>query len=777
MKPLCILLFCILTFAQPGLAQSDRGVTPIANTEAGRRIPKAGVTRAVVIGISDYQDAAIPDLRYAHRDAEAFANFLRSPAGGALNTDLLKVLTNDQATAGHIAEALDALVEQAREGDKVIIYFSGHGDVERKTVSQPGFLLCWDAPAQVYMGGGTYSLAFLQEILTTLSIQNKAKVWFIADACHAGKLAGSQIGGAQATSANLAKQYANEIKILSCQPNEFSIEGEQWGGGRGVFSYHFVDGLYGLADGNGDRAITLMEMGRHLEDRVSTEVAPIGQMPLIMGNRAEKLAEVDAKILMDLRSGMLLQMANLSSIDSKGLEDEVLAGVDTSIRELYRLFQQTLQSKQFLEPPNRCANYYYEKLAAEPGLARLHSTMRRNYAACLQDDAQQVMNTMLKTGLTPEVLKSARAGKIYQNYPAYLEKSAALLGNQHYMYATLQARKCFFEGKIKRKNQDKKNAFFQALQWQAELPHAFVELIHTYSAEQADSAFFYANKAITAAPGWVLPYIRLASFYEFQLGQIQKADSLLNQAFLVDSNAVILWYEKARFCQRQGKFEASEQWFKKVISSAADGICFPCAHNELGYTYLYNNRIAEAEQAFKQAIQLDSTVANIQNSLGVLYLQSQRYLEAEQPLKTAIKMDSTFVNAYINLIEVFNATNRYLEAERTAKQTIRLDSTQARSYYLLAVTYIKTNRAVDAEYTAQKGIQMAPSPDSYYYLALIQSNMNQVDKSFESLEKSLKMEAAYFDYMEADPELAPLRARPEQWKALMKKYFPDQVKD
>ncbi|MBK6995454.1 MAG: caspase family protein [Lewinellaceae bacterium] len=770
-------LLLVLLLSLPYLASSQN--TPAANSgeKSIKPILQSSITWAVVIGISDYQDPAIPDLRYAHRDAEAFANFLRSPVGGSLNADHLKVLTNNQATAGHIAEALDALVEQAQEGDKVIIYFSGHGDVERKTVSQPGFLLCWDSPSQVYMGGGTYSLAFLQEILTTLSTQNKAKVWFVADACHAGKLAGSQIGGAQATSANLAKQYANEIKILSCQPNEFSIEGEQWGGGRGVFSYHFVDGLYGLADGNGDRAITLMEMGRHLEDRVSTEVAPIGQMPLVLGNRAEKLADVDSRILADLRSGKLLQMANLSAIDSRGLEDEVLAGVDTSIRELYRLFKQALHNKQFLEPQNTCANYYYEKLAAEPGLARLHSTMRRNFAACLQDDAQQVMNTMLKTGLTPEVLKAARAGTIYKNYPAYLEKSAALLGKEHYMYATLQARKCFFEGKIKRKNQDKKSAFFQALQWQTELPHAYVELIHTYTAEQADSAFFYANKAISAAPGWVLPYVKLASFSEFQLGQIEKADSLLNLASKLDSNAVIVWYEKARFYQRQWKLEASEHWFKKVISSAAEGICFPCAHNEFGYTYLYNNQISEAEQEFKQAIQLDSTVANFHNSLAALYLETKRYLDAEQPVRTAIKLDSTFVNAYINLAHVFNASNRYLEAERTIKLALQLDSSQAISYYHLAVSYVKTNRAVDAENVVLKLVQRIPSAESYYYLARIQSIMNQIDKSFESLEKSLKIEASYYEYIVEDPELVPLRARTEQWKALMKKYFPDKVKD
>ncbi len=108
-------------------------------------------TYAVVVGISDYQDEQIPDLRFADRDAEAFAKFLRSPAGRALDEDHLKVLINNQATAAQFAIALDWLWEVAKEKDKVIIYFSGHGDVERKSITQPGYLLCWDAPSRVYM--------------------------------------------------------------------------------------------------------------------------------------------------------------------------------------------------------------------------------------------------------------------------------------------------------------------------------------------------------------------------------------------------------------------------------------------------------------------------------------------------------------------------------------------------------------------------------------------------------------------------------------------------
>ena len=72
------------------------------------------MTRAVVVGISDYQDAAIPDLRFADRDAEVFAAWLRSPAGGSVAERNLVLLTNQQATTAQFAKALDGLIETAK---------------------------------------------------------------------------------------------------------------------------------------------------------------------------------------------------------------------------------------------------------------------------------------------------------------------------------------------------------------------------------------------------------------------------------------------------------------------------------------------------------------------------------------------------------------------------------------------------------------------------------------------------------------------------------------
>ena len=53
------------------------------------------------------------------------------------------------------------------------------------------------------MAGGALHYPCCRKLFPTLSIQNKAKVIVITDACRSGTLAGSSVGGSQATAANL----------------------------------------------------------------------------------------------------------------------------------------------------------------------------------------------------------------------------------------------------------------------------------------------------------------------------------------------------------------------------------------------------------------------------------------------------------------------------------------------------------------------------------------------------------------------------------------------
>ncbi|MFN0015176.1 MAG: tetratricopeptide repeat protein [Saprospiraceae bacterium] len=728
------------------LSAQQKGATPLSPAHPLTLSP-AG-TRVVVVGISDYQDPAIPDLRFADRDAEAFANFLRSPAGGSLDGDHLKILTNEKATMGKVAAALDWLLDVCKEGDRAIIYFSGHGDVERKTISQPGYLLCWDAPPQIYMSGGAFNLRDLEEVVSTLSIQNKVHAIVIADACHAGKLSGAGIGGAQITGASLARQYANEIKILSCQPHEYSIEGEQWGGGRGAFSYHLLDGLLGLADRNADTSVTLSEIDRYLEDHVTPEVAPQRQTPLVLGNKTEHLAAVFPEILAELKKGKTGQLAVFSRIDSRGLEDDVLAGVDTTIRQVYRLFKKALDDKTFFEPVGACADVFYDKLIAEPKLERLHHTMRRNYAAALQDDAQQAVNNLMKAEKTEVRLYRLERVKKYGPYPRYLARAAELLGPKHYLYATLQGRKCYYEGTLLqlesplnpdtllgRRLLDK---YRESLDWQPDAPLTYLAMseVFTRILRNTDSIYWYGHKAIEAAPNLISAYTLTAARL-FWPKMTHYAQPLLDQAMALDSTRAAIWIAYGNWHYFRGNKDVSESYFRKA---AALDSTYTEPYYRLGILYFDRGKMQESRQYFLKAAQSDKPQPSTFDYLACIHFNVGEYVEAEkyflqglaiEPyyalllihyasncwkanrpeeakalLLKAMAYDSTSFQTLLNIGQAFYYNRFYPEAETVLQKGLALDSTDAYSWVLLGQLYRATQREEAAIKAVERGVRL-----------------------------------------------------------------------
>jgi len=422
-------------------AQTEKSTTPIPTQNSKPNTQNS--TRAVVVGISDYQDAAIPDLRFADRDAEAFADWLRSPAGGGVPEENIRLLINNKATVGQTAVALiDWLLESTMPGDRVIIYFSGHGEMESRLLNQLGYLLLWDSPAHVSIAGAL-PVDLLKQVVTTLSVERKANVMVIADACRAGKLASSSVIGAQLTNANLGRQFASEQKILSCQANEYSVEGEQWGGGRGAFSYHLVNGLYGLADLDNNEYITLLEIEHFIQDRVPTEVMPVSQIPFAVGDKNAVVARVDKELLRKVKQGEEVTLAPFSGLEQRGLIQETLAKADSSIITWFWAFQHALKEKRFLEPADDCAEKYYKLLLQQADVEPLHNYLRRNYAAALMDAGQQVVNRLMKTD--PATIDNIwRRQANWDHIPEQMARAADLLGEKHYYYRILKAKEFYF---------------------------------------------------------------------------------------------------------------------------------------------------------------------------------------------------------------------------------------------------------------------------------------------------------------------------------------------
>jgi len=80
---------------------------------------------AVIVGVASYNH--MPTLRYTDDDAYRMYAFLKSPEGGALKNDQMRILIDEDATKVKITKAMEDVFLQAGPNDLVLMYFSGHG--------------------------------------------------------------------------------------------------------------------------------------------------------------------------------------------------------------------------------------------------------------------------------------------------------------------------------------------------------------------------------------------------------------------------------------------------------------------------------------------------------------------------------------------------------------------------------------------------------------------------------------------------------------------------
>ncbi len=535
--------------------------------------------RAVIVGISNYENAEIPDLRFAHRDAQAFYDYLISPAGGNVQEDNIQLLIDQNATGGNVHKALYWLIKEAQEGDKSIIYFSGHGDVETIFADEPGHLLVYDSPNTIYQIN-SLRIDDLKRIVNTLSQAKRSKVTVYTDACRSGKLAGSGVKGPQATAAALTSQFSDEVKIMSCQPNEFSIEGEQWGEGRGLFSYFLIKGLTGLADADQDLAVNLKELQRYLEDSFDEELTDVQQTPVTVGDKNQLLSYVDESALAQIDPAQY------------AIADEMIKSPQGSIitsDSLLQRFYDALSSGILLNEKNS-ATHYYELILEDQSLQNKQDIIKGDLIAALSDNAMKAINQYLGSDLNELKKRYDYNDSNYLKYADYLEKASELLGPVHYLFPQMKTKSIYFSVVAQRLNLEKLqsekdsyndliNQLEDALKFENRSAFIYNELgLLNMNIENYDEALNMWDKAIELSPQWALPYANKSHVY-------------------------ILKKE----------FDESIHWASLAINISPD---FTSPYSNLAAAYLAKGNLEQAINYTKKALSLDPGECAWLNNLG-----------------------------------------------------------------------------------------------------------------------------------------------------------------
>ncbi|HEY2019144.1 MAG TPA: tetratricopeptide repeat protein, partial [Bryobacteraceae bacterium] len=226
---------------------------------------------AVIVGISRYKNlAAQNQLKFPERDAQAIKTILINPEGGSFKEENVHVLIGSQATLANIRKEIGTwLPSQSKDGDRVLIYFAGHGFIDKS--SGKGYLAPYDIDPQQIAATG-YPMEELGSVIGG-KIQATSKI-LLTDACHSGAITPEDTETLNHTLTDLNKSL---FSLTASRDRESSFETSELEGGHGVFTYYVKEGLAGAADMTPrDGIVTADELAEYVHTQVRDYVQKNG---------------------------------------------------------------------------------------------------------------------------------------------------------------------------------------------------------------------------------------------------------------------------------------------------------------------------------------------------------------------------------------------------------------------------------------------------------------------------------------------------------------------
>jgi tetratricopeptide (TPR) repeat protein len=624
-------IFTGLFFLSPVIAMSQ--VTDSVANNRGQQFlaavaAPAGTTYAIVVGISKYKE--VTSLRFADRDAGVFYRYLLSKTGMALDSNNVKFFTNEAANLNNIGNAISDILQKIKKDDKVIFFFAGHGDYDAKVRTTEALLLLYGSPKANYFqnifGADFISTAQLNDLFVGPMSAKGVEVMLIIDACHATGVDKALSGGAEGgrITAMALQNMPSPVKLYSCQANQTSLEGEQWGGGRGLFSYVMMEGLYGMADADSDKVVSYRELQRYLEDRVPVLAKPNKQDPVIKLEDATKTAgKVNDSLLLAYRIQKDKDMVFLSTASTKGSQEFIFREMDSTTKKIYDECNDLLEKKELDSAYQRFL--LLNKIADTTNEAIIQ--LRRNLSAAYQEKAAIILRPMQEDVYN---FRCSIADLVVTE--AEMTKAAELLGENHFLYKNLQGRILFLKAleiriaKDTVKFTDAAGLLEQSVLLDPNAPYAYYYLGYFYRNNNKEKARINYQKYLDLMPNSCWANNNLGFVY-LGLKNYEEAIKSIKRAIELKPDYVNAWNNLANVYYNQENYTEAIKYYRGAVAIKPD---YQTAWTNMATSYMVLGFYDSAADCSKKIIELRPELAESYYNVARAYSMQNKIPDALQ---------------------------------------------------------------------------------------------------------------------------------------------------
>ena len=279
---------------------------------------------ALIIGINDYQN--VDPLTYAVNDAIAVKEMLINKYGFVESN--ITLILDEKATKDNILEGFSKILTKAKEKDRVVVFYAGHGETYKlPSGGDMGYLIPVDGNSD-----NLYLSSIPMKSIYDIAEMSYAKhILYLVDACYGGLTMNTR-GLKKNTTPEYIKKMTRERgrQVITAGGKDEQVqERPEWG--HSAFTRNLLKGLgESLADENLDGIITGDELGGFIKNRVIIDVdgahtpqkgrigSDMGEFVFISETLDTQIAQVETGD--DKLSDLELEMQELKKLlrDSQG---------------------------------------------------------------------------------------------------------------------------------------------------------------------------------------------------------------------------------------------------------------------------------------------------------------------------------------------------------------------------------------------------------------------------------------------------------------------------
>lgn len=578
-------------------ALADQAAAATAAAQTG------GQTYALLVGISRYAKPEL-SLQYADADASVFSNLIESPLGGGVPANNVLLLTDEKATTAAVRNGFqDFLKRRAGKNDTVVILIAGHGTVDGKDA----YILTYDSDPQD-LKSTALGMDEVQSLFED-QLSKVGRVLLFVDVCKAGTIGTIHNTTVASNVQQLGDVQGDLFGLLASRPREVSIEGPQFGGGHGVFSYYVIKGLEGAADANHDGVVDADELIKYVSDQVPMATAN-KQHPREFGSYDNTMRLSDTRkpginlaandgphwrIILDSRHGGPLYLA--------GVPQQIPIGDPSAVQ---RFTAAIIDGRILPSDPNNAFTALQDlKAATTPEQFQERENQLR---VALENKAQQVLLRYLAGDETPQSREEFLSGARYMEAARKLTEESLFL----------EGREDFFQGRallFDKKFPQAANLLEESVRMDPGAAYGFNALGIAYL-EQAeyDKAIPAFRDAARRAQHWSYPLHNEALAY-VETGDYRSAIRAYQEAIRLTPQYSYLPYNLGLVYQRLNRRKDAEAAYKKA-EMLAPGSAEP--YNALGTLKASEGKRAEAEQFYRESLQKNPKLLAARHNLALL---------------------------------------------------------------------------------------------------------------------------------------------------------------